>query len=559
MADLKQLRMQWIRAKSKVRPDAIAKLGVLPALFYLTTFIVLTYPLIRRFSTHLFADPWDGLVFYWNLWWVNKAVTDLHQSPWHTSYLNYPFGVSLLPHTLSPFNGFLAIPLLRFLTLIQVYNVLVIFSFAASGLTAFLLAHYFTRSYWPSIFAGYVFTFSSYHFAHMEGHLNLVSLEWVPLFVLCWYILVVRPGVTIAITTGIVLFAVILCDYYYFFYCILIGVIIFVWHGLRTKNPGFFLERKYLVSLTVFLSVVLVTSGPLVISLLRLNSADPFTGHDPLRNSMDALAPVIPGSHWRFANLTRFYWSRLPGDTNENSVYLGWTVIFLLLYAWRRRPAVPSSPLWFFLVFCFGILALGPVLHVWGTEYSVVKLPYAILEKVFPPLQASGVPVRMMIICTLAASVLCAIGLAEASRRSLREQVFAAIVIVALVVEYLPKPRVYSALRVPEFVSILKAKPGKEAVLDTVSDPFQTMYHQTVHEKPMASAVSVLSRTPHSVAMEGEEVKRLIENGDYIRLRNQYQIRYLVTDAAKDLESENDSVKHLYGDSKVKLYELRPE
>jgi len=546
-------------SKSKVRLAAIAKLGVLPALFYFTSFIVLTYPLIRRFSTHLFADPWDGVVFYWNLWWVNKAVTDLHQSPWHTSYLNYPFGVSLLPHTLNVFNGFLAIPLLRSLTPIQVYNVLVTFSFAACGVTAFLLAHYFTRSYWSSIFAGYVFTFSSYHFAHMEGHLNLVSLEWVPLFVLCWYIVVVRPGVTIAIAAGIVLFAVLLCDYYYFFYCTLIGLIIFVWHGLRTKNAGFFLDRKYLVSLTVFLSVVLLTSGPLVISLLLLNSTDPITGHNPLINSMDVLAPFIPGSHWRFANLTRSYWSRLPGDANENSVYLGWAVVFLLLYVWRRCPAVPSLRLWFFIVFCFGVLALGPVLHVWGAEYSVIKLPYALLEKLFPPIQASGVPVRMMIISTLAASVLCALGLAQASKGSLGEQVFAALVIFALVVEYLPKPRVTSALRVPEFVSILKAQPRNGAVLDTVSKPFQTMYHQTVHEKPMALAFSVLSRTPRSVAMEGEEVKRLIENGDYIKLRTEYHIRYLVTDAANDLERENGPVRTLFMDSKVKLYELRPE
>jgi hypothetical protein len=167
--------------------------------------------------------------------------------------------------------------------------------------------------------------------------------------------------------------------------------------------------------------------------------------------------------------------------------------------------------------------------------------------------------VRMMIISTLAASVLCAVGLAEASRGSLREQVFAALVIVALGVEYLPKPRVSTALPVPEFVSILKAKPGNGAVLDTVSDPFQIMYHQTVHEKPMASAVSVLSRTPHSVAMKQEELKRLVENGDYIKLRNEYQIRYLVTDAAKDLETKNRSIRTLFGDSKVKLYELRPE
>jgi hypothetical protein len=132
-------------------------------------------------------------------------------------------------------------------------------------------------------------------------------------------------------------------------------------------------------------------------------------------------------------------------------------------------------------------------------------------------------------------------------------------VVFALVVEYQPKPRVTSVLRVPEFVSILKAQPRNGAVLDTVSEPFQTMYHQTVHEKPLALAVSVLSRTPRSVAMEGAEVKRLIENGDYIKLRTEYHIRYLVTDAAKDLESKNGPVRTLFRDSKVKLYELRPE
>src|SRR5262245_13083106 len=59
--------------------------------------------------------------------------------------------------------------------------------------------------------------------------------------------------------------------------------------------------------------------------------------------------------------------------------------------------------------------------------------------------------------------------------------------------------------------------------------------------------------------MEGEEVKRLIENGDYIKLHTEYHIRYLLTDSAKDLERENGPVRTLFRDSKVKLYELRPE
>src|SRR5687767_13466053 len=110
---------------------------------------------------------------------------------------------------------------------------------------------------------------------------------------------------------------------------------------------------------------------------------------------MDALAPFIPGSHWRFADLTKFYWSKLPGDANENSVYLGLSVIFVLLYVWLKRRTLPfpTIHLWFLIFLFFGILALGPSLHLWGKEVPYIRLPYGLLESVFPPLQISGMPV----------------------------------------------------------------------------------------------------------------------------------------------------------------------
>ena len=112
-----------------------------PVIFYCIAFAILTYPLLLFFSTHLFADQGDGLQNVWNLWWVNKAVTQLHQSPWYTSYLHYPKGVSLLGSTLNPFNGFMGIVLLNFMTLIETYNSIVIFSFVMGGLTVFWLAY----------------------------------------------------------------------------------------------------------------------------------------------------------------------------------------------------------------------------------------------------------------------------------------------------------------------------------------------------------------------------------------------------------------------------------
>jgi hypothetical protein len=153
-------------------------------LIYFVIFIIYTYPAILHFSSHFYADTGDGMQNVWNIWWVNKAITQLHQLPWYTRYLHYPFGVSLIGHTLNSFNGFIAIPLLNFLSLTQAYNAIVICSFVVGGFTMFLLARYQTKSYWASIIAGFIFTFSNYHFAHAGCHLQLVALEWIPLYLL---------------------------------------------------------------------------------------------------------------------------------------------------------------------------------------------------------------------------------------------------------------------------------------------------------------------------------------------------------------------------------------
>jgi hypothetical protein len=97
----------------------------------------------------------------WNVWWVDKAVSELHQQPWFTQYLHHPHGTHLLVHTFHPLKGLMAIPLLRFLSLGETYNVLVLFSFVMGGITAFWLALRVSKAYWPSIVGGFVFSFSN--------------------------------------------------------------------------------------------------------------------------------------------------------------------------------------------------------------------------------------------------------------------------------------------------------------------------------------------------------------------------------------------------------------
>ena len=397
----------------------ILKMGLSPLIFYFVIFCLLTYPLILQFSTHFFADQGDGLQNVWNLWWVNKAVTQLHQSPWQTSYLHYPHGISLVGHTLNPFNGLMGIGLLKFFTIVETYNFIVVFSFIAGGLTTFWLAYYLTKSYWGSLTAGFIFTFSNYHFAHAEGHLNLVSLEWLPLFVLGWYVLITRPGIMVAIASALVLFLVFLCDYYYFFYGLLAGGLMVIWYAIQKKNL-FFFRKNYLIPFIVFTLIILVTTGPLVSSLLLLNIKDPWWGSHPSAiNSLDLLAPFIPGGHWRLANLTQFYWSKLPGNIHESSVHLGVAVIFMLIYTWfkRRELRVQRPGLWYFVLIFFGVMSLGPVLHIWGKEITYLRLPYAWCKLAFPSLKLSNCLVRTMVMVMLMGILLFVLNYIRAGRR----------------------------------------------------------------------------------------------------------------------------------------------
>ena len=41
--------------------------------------------------------------------------------------------------------------------------------------------------------AGAIFTFSSYHFAHSIGHMQLITMQWIPLFLLAWLRLLDEP------------------------------------------------------------------------------------------------------------------------------------------------------------------------------------------------------------------------------------------------------------------------------------------------------------------------------------------------------------------------------
>jgi hypothetical protein len=505
-------------------------MAVIPVFIYLAIFFVVTYPLMLQMSTHFFTDEKDGLVMIWNVWWTNTAVTQLHQSPWHTNYLYHPFGVTLLAHTLSPFNGFLAIVLLPFLTLKQAYNLIVIFTFVVTGLTTFWLAFYIVRSYWPSIVAGFIFSFSNYHFAHTPGHLNLASLEWIPLFVLCWYMLMRSPGVLVALASAVSLFAVMLCDYYYFFYSFVIAVMLFIWRALQRRNFLFFLTRRYIVSLSVFVGASLVTSGVIMLKLLRLiHSASLNGAHDPCEFPADLLSPFIYGACLRFSHLTKDFWMNLHGNTSENSVYMGVSVLILIAYAWSRRRQIETQSfrLWYVLLLLFWLTSLGPRLHVWGKHVPFGLMPYRLLDGVFPWLEVSGIPSRMMVIVMLCAALIGSMGLDLLLRSSRKGRLVAMALVALLIVEFLPQRMPTFKGEIPDWVWVMRELPDGGGVIDAGGKARRAMYYQTVHNKPLWGGF--VARVPERVLEKNERIDECVRTQDFERLRDDYGFRYAVS------------------------------
>jgi hypothetical protein len=163
---------------------------------YLALAIVATYPLILHpFSS--IPGSGDAYQFYWNLWWVKQALVDLRANPYVTYALFAPYGGHLYFHTLNLLQDLIALPVTVVLGLPAAYNATVWLSFGLSGYGAYRLGLYVLEreidgdavasnrraAHLAAFVAGAGFAFSSYRFVHLLGHLDLVSTQWLPLFV----------------------------------------------------------------------------------------------------------------------------------------------------------------------------------------------------------------------------------------------------------------------------------------------------------------------------------------------------------------------------------------
>jgi len=158
------------------------KLNVVVLMTYTILSTIFTYPAVIL-GNKLPADGGDAFQFLWVFWWIKEAVLSF-SNPYYTTYIYYPTGVDLVFSTITPFNSIVSIPLQFVFGLVDTYKIIWILTFILSGYGTFLLVKYLTGDTRAALISGLIFMFCPYRFVHALAHINLISTQWIPLYVL---------------------------------------------------------------------------------------------------------------------------------------------------------------------------------------------------------------------------------------------------------------------------------------------------------------------------------------------------------------------------------------
>jgi hypothetical protein len=471
---------------------------------YVVLTIVLTYPVAFHVSDKLPGGGGDAWQFLWTFWWYKHALLDLHTSPFNSALLFYPQGIDFTQITTS--NSLLSIPLQQLFGLTAAYNILWLSTFVFSGIGAFLLSHHFIKTDWAPFIAGMVFAFSPYHMARGLGHFGLMTIQWIPFYVLFLLETIENQNKRAPILAGVFLALSSLSDLYYLLHLIILTVILFSYRLVKGGRRRFDINilKRLLVAGATFLALAGVFLAQVSVSAI----GNPQTSRplaEFLANSPDLIDFFHPGGIQTF--MVTYFYSVYLGISRagiEGEIYLGYTVLVLSGLAIAKRGRALTW--WVITALVFAVLTLGPYLHVFK-ENTWIPLP-GLLFYLLPIVSSFRSPSRAAAIVMLSLSVLSAHGveivLGRFRRNSFRKHMMAAVLAALIMFEFasIPYPMVtvaapsvyYEIAKDPGNFVVLEAPIGGSGSVGLLSDPIYDFY-QTIHGKPIIGGYATRTRT----------------------------------------------------------------
>jgi len=384
---------------------------------YVSLALFVTYPLILHFGDYFIGGAEDGSLSIWSIWWMKFSLIDQGQGFFDCHYLFFPSGVDLTFNAMPKLLGTIGLFLQEFFSLAATYNLIIIFTFVASGLTAYWLAYRLLGQTLPAFMTGAFFAFSPFRLSQIS-HVHILATMLIPVYIALIMMMresfndKMRRSWLYSCLAGITL-ALIAYDTEH--YAILLGIFSGIFLLFYFPRRGNRHERKQWLALVSGMSVILAVAAflflPVLVAAIRGAGEDVGMLTVNIKNasalSSDPVSFFIPrGGPDLVSGPFKFITDRASRFA-ENS-YLDLIIMALaLIGAWYYRK-VREVRLWVITTMIFAILSLGPIVKIFD-NYTHIPLPYLAIHEL-PFLNAIRAPSRYVSIATLSLALLAGYG-----------------------------------------------------------------------------------------------------------------------------------------------------
>jgi hypothetical protein len=376
---------------------------------------------------------------------------DVGQMMWFLVWWPYAIGRSFNPfitHAVWPIAGYnltwtasipavaLALaPLTIAFGAVVAYNFAVLVAPALSAWAAFALCRRVTCNVGASALGGFIYGFSPYELFHIYGgNLDLV-FSFVPPLCVLMVVLLLQDRISARFfAAGLLLLLVLQC---LIFTEVLATMTVFGAAALLVAFALLPAERRRLAGAMIPITIAYVGAAivlsPFLYYALFTGAAPKDLINSPLIFSADLQSFVAPGPLLLIQTRGVQSIAARLGIVWEDSGYLGSaTAAVALVYFWRHRSNATARILAVLLLLIL-VAALGPVLHIHGR--AIIPLPWAAADAI--PLLRQALPIRFTNYAFLVLALVASLWLSDSSVRLSR----AAVILVVMVVEFLPNPR----------------------------------------------------------------------------------------------------------------------
>jgi type IV secretory pathway VirB2 component (pilin) len=385
--------------------------------------------LLFNSSTYYIGCGPDPSAFIWSITWWRYAISH-HLNPLLSRVVFVPGGVNLAWMTTIPLAGVLIWPVTAAFGPLVAYNCLALAAPVLTAWATFFLCRHLTRSFWPALVAGYLFGFSAYMLAQINGgHLNLVFVFLSPLalYLVARWLEGTIVSWKMVLLTGLTLTAQFLLSIEIFAtMAVFAGLALLL--ALGATEGG---TRSRLVKLLGVLAcaygMALIIVSPYLYYLFARGEAHGAIW-DTLQFSADALNYLIPTEANALGTLVplRKIATTFTGNDFERTAYVGPILIGVMWVYARHHWKEPFGKVLVNSLVVICVLSFGPTLHFGGRE--LVGMPGKLLA--ITPAIEQALPVRFTMYAMLVVAIIVALWLADSTAKLRTKLVVAALIVV---------------------------------------------------------------------------------------------------------------------------------